>query len=216
MQWQTSIPHRPPATGWGGRCADLLDTYNPKNGNNDVLSLCISLAGSNTFEVGATVQGYSISSSGVVALNSALGPSTARTAQQATLNNLLGIDAAQQTCLCRITRWRSNMRWQRVRAHHFDQCQPNGRLLENLSDHRYGAKRRRNFTSSMLAQMKMVAQVIEAGYRPLGRRLGMKRQIFFVQVGGYDRTRIKPKMPAARPLTTPRSLSVRKRVSSRN
>ena len=34
------------------------------------------------------------------------------------------------------------------------------------------------------AQLKMVAQVIEAGYRPGG--MGMKRQVFFVQVGGYD------------------------------
>src|SRR4051812_32097620 len=25
-QWQTSIPDQPPSTGWGGRCADLLDT----------------------------------------------------------------------------------------------------------------------------------------------------------------------------------------------
>ena len=54
VQWQTSIPDRPPTTGWGGRCADLLDTYNPKNSGNDVLSMCISLAGSNTFEVGGT------------------------------------------------------------------------------------------------------------------------------------------------------------------
>ena len=32
-QWQTSIPDRPPTTGWGGRCADLMDTLNPHNGN---------------------------------------------------------------------------------------------------------------------------------------------------------------------------------------
>ncbi len=99
VQWQTSISDRPPSTGWGGRCADLLDTYNPKNGNNDVLSMCISLAGANTFEVGGTVQQYSVSSGGVVALNSALGPSSARTAQQVNLNNLLGIDAMQQNML---------------------------------------------------------------------------------------------------------------------
>jgi uncharacterized protein (DUF1501 family) len=43
------------------------------------------------------------------------------------------------------------------------------------------------FTSSLLAQMKMVCQIIEAGYRSTAAGgLGMKRQIFFVQVGGYD------------------------------
>ena len=43
------------------------------------------------------------------------------------------------------------------------------------------------FTSSLLSQLKMVAQIIEAGYRSAASGgLGMKRQVFFVQVGGYD------------------------------
>jgi len=185
VQWQTSIPDRPPTTGWGGRCADLLDTYNPKNGSNDLLSMCISLAGTNTFEVGATVQQYSISSSGVVALNSALGPSSARTAQQANLNNLLGIDAVQQNMLVEnyalalehalasgsglTTTINTSPMASYWSAFPTKVTVPNG-----------GG----TFTSSLLAQLKMVAQVIEAGYRPGG--MGMKRQVFFVQVGGYD------------------------------
>ena len=185
VQWQTSIPDRPPTTGWGGRCADLLDTYNPKNGSNDLLSMFISLAGTNTFEVGATVQQYSISSSGVVALNSALGPSSARTAQQANLNNLLGIDAVQQNMLVEnyalalehalasgsglTTTINTSPMASYWSAFPTKVTVPNG-----------GG----TFTSSLLAQLKMVAQVIEAGYRPGG--MGMKRQVFFVQVGGYD------------------------------
>lgn len=188
VQWQTSIPDRPPTTGWGGRCADLLDTYNPKNGGNDVLSMCISLAGSNTFEVGATVQQYSVSSTGVVSLNTALGPSAARTAQQANLNNLLGIDASQQNMLVEnyalalehalasgaglTTALNSSPMAPYWSAFPKTVTVPNG-----------GG----SFTSSLLAQMKMVAQVIEAGYRPATTGgMGMKRQVFFIQVGGYD------------------------------
>jgi len=188
VQWQTSIPDRPPTTGWGGRCADLLDTYNPKNGSNDVLSMCISLAGTNTFEVGATVQQYSISSTGVVSLNTALGPSGARAAQQANLNNLLGIDAIQQNMLVEnyalalehalasgaglTTALNSSPMASYWSAFPKTVTVPNG-----------GG----SFTSSMLAQMKMVAQVIEAGYRPASTGgMGMKRQVFFIQVGGYD------------------------------
>jgi uncharacterized protein (DUF1501 family) len=39
-----------------------------------------------------------------------------------------------------------------------------------------------------MQQLKMVAQIIEAGSRTAGvsNGLGMKRQVFFVQVGGYD------------------------------
>jgi uncharacterized protein (DUF1501 family) len=39
-----------------------------------------------------------------------------------------------------------------------------------------------------MQQLRMVAKMIEAGYRAAGTSngLGMKRQIFFCQVGGYD------------------------------
>jgi uncharacterized protein (DUF1501 family) len=45
------------------------------------------------------------------------------------------------------------------------------------------------FNSSLMAQMRMVARLIEAGYRAAGNPtngFGMRRQIFFCQVGGYD------------------------------
>src|SRR5215475_2751838 len=43
-QWQTSIPDQPALTGWGGRCADLLNSVNPSAG----ISLSVSLACANT------------------------------------------------------------------------------------------------------------------------------------------------------------------------
>ena len=188
VQWQTSIPDQPPTTGWGGRCADLMDTYNPKNGSNDVLSMCISLAGSNTFEVGGTTTQYSVSSSGVVSLNAALGPSAAQTARTTTMNNILGIDAVQQ-----------NMLLQNY-ALAFEHALSSGTgLSTSLASSPMAAYWKTlpttvtapnggtAFTSSLLAQMKMVAQIIEAGYRSAASGgMGMKRQIFFVQVGGYD------------------------------
>ena len=188
VQWQTSIPDRAPTTGWGGRCADLLDTYNPKNGANDVLSMCISLAGSNTFEVGGTTTQYSVSSSGVVSLNPSLGPTSAQSARQANLNRLLGIDAVQHNLLVQndplalehalasgsglTTSLNGSPLASYWKAFPTTVTVPNG-----------GG----SFTSSMLAQMKMVAQIIEAGYRSAATGgLGMKRQVFFVQVTGYD------------------------------
>ncbi len=188
VQWQTSIPDRPPTTGWGGRCADLMDTYNPKVSGNDVLSMSISLAGSNTFEVGGTTTQYSVSSSGVVALNSALGPTAAQTPRTAAMNNILGIDAVQQ-----------NMLLQNY-ALAFEHALASGTgLTTSLASSPLAAYWKSfpttitvpngggTFTSSLLAQMKMVAQIIEAGYRSAATGgLGMKRQVFFVQVGGYD------------------------------
>src|SRR6201999_2951378 len=45
------------------------------------------------------------------------------------------------------------------------------------------------FRSGLSSQLKMVARLIEAGHRDAGspsNGFGMKRQIFFCQVGGYD------------------------------
>src|SRR6202453_3849218 len=63
-QWQTSIPDQPPTTGWGGRMADLMNSIQP----TAPISMMVSLAGANTFEVGNIVQQYSVSTSGAVSL----------------------------------------------------------------------------------------------------------------------------------------------------
>src|SRR6185369_10639051 len=68
-QWQTSIPDRPPLTGWGGRCADLLAAVQP----GAPVSLCVTLAGANTFEVGNIVSQYSVSTSGAINLSGVSG-----------------------------------------------------------------------------------------------------------------------------------------------
>src|SRR5204862_141468 len=68
-QWQTSIPDRAPLTGWGGRCADLLAAMQP----GAPISLCVTLTGANTFEVGNTVSQYSVTTSGAAALSSVSG-----------------------------------------------------------------------------------------------------------------------------------------------
>src|SRR5258705_9814816 len=56
-QWQTSIPDQPTLTGWGGRCADLLNSVQP----NAPVSLSVTLACANTFEVRNPVSEYPVS-----------------------------------------------------------------------------------------------------------------------------------------------------------
>src|SRR5581483_11359627 len=79
-QWQTSVPDQAPLTGWGGRCADLLNSVQP----GAPISLSVTLAGANTFEVGNVVSQYSVSTSGAIALSSVTG------ARLQSLTNLLG------------------------------------------------------------------------------------------------------------------------------
>jgi uncharacterized protein (DUF1501 family) len=196
-QWQTSVPDVPPTTGWGGRLADMLHSYNPQNGPIDRLATCITIAGANTFEVGASVQQYSVGTGGVIALSNPSNPASAVTARQNTLNSILGIQKSQanlftsnyagalensvstgsalSTALSSTqmpTYWSTIANWSKT-ATAFQVVTPNGGTT---------------FTSGLMQQLQMVAKIIEAGYRTSGvnNGLGMKRQIFFVQVGGYD------------------------------
>jgi uncharacterized protein (DUF1501 family) len=176
-QWQTSIPDQPPLTGWGGRCADLLNSVQP----NAPVSLMVTLAGANTFEVGNIVSQYSVSTSGAISLSGVSG------ARLAALTNILGLPY-------------SNMQAQAyagVAAHTIN----TGSLLNNAITNTAGnyftnapfpvkvtsPTGGNAFTSSLSAQLQMVARLIEAGSRAASSGgFGMKRQIFFVQVGGYD------------------------------
>jgi uncharacterized protein (DUF1501 family) len=176
-QWETSIPDRAPLTGWGGRCADLLAAMQP----NAPISLCVTLTGANTFEVGNTVSQYSVTTSGAVALSSISG------ARLQSLTNILALP-------------NPNLQ---VRAHagvaeHAIQTggQLNAAIAATSAASYWTVPFPTTLTSptggsafgSYLApQLRMVARLIEAGHRDAASGgFGMKRQIFFCSVGGYD------------------------------
>lgn len=196
-QWQTSVTDLPPSTGWGGRLADALHSTNPQNSGLDVLSTCITIAGANTFQIGSSVQQYSVSTGGVVSVTNPSNPTSATAARQATMNAILGIDnthsnpytasyakalkgtidagAGLSSAISSSqmsSYWNDVTKWSKTATMH-QVVTPNGGST---------------FTSSLIQQLKMVAQIIEGSARTSGvsNGLGMKRQIFFVTVGGYD------------------------------
>jgi uncharacterized protein (DUF1501 family) len=183
-QWQTSIPDQPPTTGWGGRMADLMNSIQP----TAPISMMVSLAGANTFEVGNIVQPYSVSTSGAVSLSLPTTPSGgANTNRQAALLNILGLPY-------------TNLQSQAY-ASVAEQAINTGALLNNAISNTAAATFWTNpfpvnikppeggaaFTSTLAPQLEMVARLIAAGNTPVNKGgFGMLRQIFFVQVGGYD------------------------------
>ncbi|MEO1261691.1 MAG: DUF1501 domain-containing protein [Bacteroidota bacterium] len=56
QQWQTSVPQTASPTGWGGRLADMVQSAN----SNQDISMNISLAGKNVFQLGQNAAEYSI------------------------------------------------------------------------------------------------------------------------------------------------------------
>jgi len=183
-QWQTSIPDQPPTTGWGGRCADLLNAVQP----NAPISLMVSLAGANTFEIGNIVQQYSVSTSGAISLSMPGTPSGgASTNRLPTLMHILGLP-------------NTNLQSQAY-AGVAEQAINSGALLNNAISNTAASTYWSNgfpvkitppeggtaFTSTLSPQLQMVARLIAAGSTSAANGgFGMKRQIFFCQVGGYD------------------------------
>lgn len=176
-QWQTSIPDQQPLTGWGGRCADLMNAAN----TNNTISLSVSIAGANTFEIGNVVSQYAVSTSGAISLAGVSGN------RLAALTNILGLPYANLQAGA----------YADVASHSIN----TGSLLNNAIT----ATTNANFwttpfpgnvivpnggtvnNSTLSAQLKMVARLIEAGYHSAAAGgFGMRRQIFFCQVGGYD------------------------------
>jgi uncharacterized protein (DUF1501 family) len=158
-QWQTSIPDKPPLTGWGGRCADLLNTLQP----NAKISLSVTLAGSNTFEVGNIVSQYSVSPSGAVSLSGVTGP------RLQALQDILGLNYP-------------NMQEQAFATVAEHSINTSGILNSAISGTAAANYWTTPFpTTTLGTQLQMVARLIAAR-----ASLNMQRQIFFCSVGGYD------------------------------
>jgi uncharacterized protein (DUF1501 family) len=171
--WQTSLPDQPPRTGWGGRIADHLHPYQTQLLADPVdrakIALCTSINGANTFEVGASVQQFHVSTSGAVTLSGAATGS----ARENVVRNL------------------ANLPQTNLQANAFGDVIENAITAGAILNGAVGATSsgapanwvwNTPFPSGSLGdQLKMVARIIA------GRdTLKVKRQIFFVSVGGYD------------------------------
>jgi uncharacterized protein (DUF1501 family) len=199
-QWQSSVPDAPFTSGWGGRIADLLD---PGFNSGGTASMSISIAGVNSFQVSPTgaVAPYVMRSSGVVSL-SGYGTNYASAVND---TSQIFVDGNYKT----------TETGRRLRAFEQILQLSNTSLMENayngvvtsarttegvvgsalavtaagsattLDTHftnafagaEAGVTANNDFTN----QMKLVARLIA------GRtQLGNNRQIFFVQLGGFD------------------------------
>lgn len=186
-QWQTSIPDQPPVSGWGGRCADLLNAANPST----AISLSVSLAGANTFEVGNVVSEYVVSTSGAIQLGNNVNGS-----RLTTLTNILNLPYSNmQAKAYADTAYHSIKTGQTLNTTIGTTADPVPNVQQfwttpfpgstpfQVTTPTSGVK----FNSSLGPQLKMIARLIEAGHRSVANGgFGMKRQIFFCSVGGYD------------------------------
>jgi uncharacterized protein (DUF1501 family) len=163
VEWQSSIPDKPFSTGWGGRTADLLDAINTSSS----ISMSISLNGQNSFQVGRKVVQFAVNPGGAISLTgsstSATSAAGLRTRAQ---NDLLAAQSGNlfETAFAGLT--------QNAIA---DSAMLSGILSGNPPFTTAFS------TSSLGQQLRTIARLIAAA-----PQLGLKRQIFFARIGGWD------------------------------
>lgn len=161
MQWQTGVPHDRGGAGWGGKIADMLRDVN----ENQQLSMNLSLAGTNIFQVGNRTVEYTLDrefgSIGILRNQDWIGD-----LQNVAINNMLDktyADPFKQS-------YKETIRIAR------DGQQQIQNVLGQLTPFQT------SFSNTPLSQnMHMIAKMIASR-----ESLGMKRQIFFVDYGGWD------------------------------
>lgn len=165
VEWQSSIADKPFTTGWGGRLADLTNAFN----SNNRISMAITLNGQNSFQVGKTVSQYAVGTNGAISLT---GSSTNATSQPgirtAALNDALAAQNVNlfETAFGGIT----------------TNAVTNSALLASaIAGTSPFVSYFTGLNSNLSQQLHMIARLVNAQ-----GQLGLKRQIFFARIGGWD------------------------------
>ena len=162
LQWQSSVPDKPFETGWGGRLADIVDSLNA----NNQISMSLSLSGTNRFQIGKKNLQYAVSPNGAITFSGYNATGTANDFRYNAVKAMMG--DPQSNLLNEVFA---------------------GTTKSALADSEVLASALRsapalttvfpaNGTANRLA---MIAKLIS-----VAPTLGLKRQVFFVQIGGWD------------------------------
>jgi uncharacterized protein (DUF1501 family) len=163
VEWQSSVPDKPFSTGWGGRVADLVDAMN----SSGSISMAISLNGQNSFQVGKKVVQFAVNPGGAISLSgSSATPTTAAGLRTRAQNELL---AGQNGNL-----------FEAAFAGLTSNAISDSALLSGILS--APVPFTTQFTTTSLGQqLRTIARLIAAA-----PQLGLKRQIFFARIGGWD------------------------------
>ena len=170
-QWQTAVPQGlAQLSGWAGRCADILHAYY----NTGSTSMSISLGGNNVFQVGNSTQQFVVTPSGALTFEGNTGGASPNPLQ---LKNAALRNTLDQHYTNLLTESFSQLTKQSDAAQQFFQTQFDsaGAQLGGAVDALFPGN---NYLATTL---KAVVKTIK-----IRNALGLRRQPFFVQYGGWD------------------------------
>lgn len=159
--WQASVPEGA-QYGWGGRIGDVLASANAKS-----TFTSISISGNAVWSSGQSTQQYQIGPGGAVAVNSLASAS------------LFGSASASQLLRRLVTDQRTHV----LQNDHTRLIQRGLTANQDLRDAMAGGPELQTVfpEGSLAAQLKMAARLIA-----VRDKIGAKRQVFFVSLGGFD------------------------------
>jgi uncharacterized protein (DUF1501 family) len=165
VEWQSSIADKPFVTGWGGRLADLTNAFNA----NNRISMSITLNGQNSFQVGKSIDQYAVGTGGAIALTGTGTGTSVNGLRTAALNDALAMQNGNlfETAFGGVTT--GALGASSLVSSVITGASPFTALFNAANN------------SGLAQQLHMVARLVNAQLS-----LNLKRQIFFVRVGGFD------------------------------
>jgi uncharacterized protein (DUF1501 family) len=159
-QWQSSISDGSPRTGWGGRLGDLIAAANGANRS----STLISVTGNNLFEVGTGMTSFKVSPGNHFGFDfyNATGtdPLSMGITNMLALNNTSLFENAWKDIIARA------IENQRILSQALAAVPPFTTVFPN---------------NGLAQQFQMIARLLA-----VRQPLGLKRQVFFASIGGFD------------------------------
>jgi uncharacterized protein (DUF1501 family) len=170
-QWQTAVPQgMAQLSGWAGRCADILNAYY----NTGPTSMSISLGGNNVFQVGNTTQQFVVTPSGALTFDGNTGGANPNPLQ---IKNAALRSTLDQHYTNLLTESFSQLTKQS------DAAQLGFQAEFDSANAQLGAAVDALFPANnyLATTLKAVVKTIK-----IRSQLGLRRQTFFVQYGGWD------------------------------
>jgi uncharacterized protein (DUF1501 family) len=170
VQWQTSVPDSLKNVGWGGRLADLKQSLNV----GSAISMNISVAGNNFFQTGNEVFQYHVNPDGTMGLHEYDSPYVPRPQQYQAFRDTLAMsyshlfEAEYADVLKRAVANDSLLRTALASIPSYDD-----KFANSVDEH--------GNRTAIAAQLRTILRMIAAR-----SSLGMKRQIFFCSIQGFD------------------------------
>jgi uncharacterized protein (DUF1501 family) len=159
--WQTAWPDQIARTGWGGRMADAINAINA----SPQLSMSISLAGSNLFQIGSSVLPYAVSPQGAISL---------------WYYNDAWTNAETITTKAMLDATYANL-FEKTYGETFKRAIESSQRLTRVLQNAPAIATPFPTEIRLAEQLKMVAKMIS-----VRSALGARRQVFFVDIQGFD------------------------------